>query len=54
LIHRIAASKRYSSSLIEIQSQWSLDDVMDAIKMLDMYDELDAIARAPAGQELLT
>lgn len=54
LIHRVATSKRYSSGLIEIQTQWSLDDVMDAIEVLDMYDSLDEQAHADPREELLT
>lgn len=53
LIHRVATSRRYSSSLMEIQQQWSLDDVMDAIEVLDMYDQLDAEAAGDPRDERL-
>lgn len=53
MIHRVAASKRYSSSLIEIQTLWSLDDVLDAIEILDMFDQLDAEAHAPKDQQVI-
>jgi hypothetical protein len=43
MIHRVATSRKYYSSLIEIQTCWSLDDLMDAIGVLDMYDELEAM-----------
>lgn len=39
-IHRVATSGKYASSLIEIQTQWSLDDLLDSIMILDMYDVL--------------
>jgi len=39
-VHRIAASERYSSGLIEIQTQWSLDDLLDAWLVLDAYDKI--------------
>lgn len=36
--HRIAASKRYSSGLHEIRTQWSLIDLLDAHEVLDAYE----------------
>jgi hypothetical protein len=44
-VHRVATSERYRSGLVEIQTQWSLDDLMDAVLVLDMYDTLDDMAR---------
>ena len=41
-IHRIASSTKYSSGLIEIQTQWSLLDVLDAHQVLDVYAVLEA------------
>ena len=45
-IHRIAISERYKSSLIEIETLWSLDDLLDA------HDILDVIERAEAEQRM--
>lgn len=36
-VWRIAASERFSSSLIEIESQWTLVDVATAHDILDLY-----------------
>lgn len=53
-IHRVATSERYCSSLLEVQTQWSLDDLMDAIEVLDMYDVLtDRAAAKSRGDEVL-
>jgi len=53
-IHRIATSQRYASSLREIQLEWSVDDLMDAIEVLDMYDLLaDRSALKEAGHDVL-
>jgi len=38
---------------MEVQQQWSLDDVMDAIEVLDMYDQLDAEAASDPRDERL-
>jgi hypothetical protein len=54
MIHRVATAKRYSSSLIEIQTLWTLDDVMDAIEVLDMYDQLDSAANADPNEEIVS
>lgn len=40
-IHRIASSEYYSSSLIEIQTQWSLEDLLDATIVLDARAKLE-------------
>lgn len=37
IIHRIASSEKYSSSLREIEEDWSLKDLMDANEVLDIY-----------------
>ena len=51
LIQRIVVSKHHNASLIEIQTQWSLDDVMDAWEVIDMLEELEAeAARDPRDQ----
>ena len=53
-IHRVATSNYYTSGLHEIQLEWSLDDLMDAIEVLDMYDVLqDRAALQNAGHERL-
>jgi hypothetical protein len=53
-IHRVATSQRYCSGLREIQLEWSLDDLMDAVEVLDMFDVLaDMSATAAAGHERL-
>jgi len=50
-VWRIASSPRITDTAHAIQTQWSLDDLVDAHKVLDMYDELDrkASASSPAG-----
>lgn len=53
-IHRVATSQRYGASLLEIQTLWSLDDLMDAIEVLDMYAVLDdRSAAASRGDSVL-
>lgn len=42
---RIAASPRFSSSLVEIETQWTMTDVHDAHDVLDIYEALDAKAQ---------
>ena len=39
--HRIASSQRYSTSLKEIEWEWSIDDVWDANEVLDLYEEME-------------
>lgn len=41
---------RLSSSLVEIETRWSLEDVLDAHRALDLWDELEAKA-AKAGRK---
>lgn len=45
-IHRVATS-RYKSSLHEIQTQLDLDDLLDMIVTLDMFDVLDDLHARP-------
>ena len=40
-VHRVATNQKYTSSLIEIQTQWSIDDVLDAHAVLDTFERLD-------------
>jgi hypothetical protein len=40
-VHRVATSGRYHSSLKEIQNEWTLHDLLDAIIVLDIYDKLE-------------
>jgi hypothetical protein len=35
--HRIVTSRHYQASLIEVQKQWSIDDVADAHEALDYF-----------------
>ena len=37
----MASSQRYSSGLIEIETLWSIDDVLAANVVLDLYEEAD-------------
>lgn len=53
MIHRVATSGRYHSGLMEIQAQWSLDDVFDAIEILDMYDVLEDRMHANPNDEII-
>ena len=47
-VQRIAASERYSSSLIEIQTQWSLADIYEAHMTLDTIEHAEAQAMKSA------
>ena len=40
-VHRIVTSKYYRASLVEVQTEWSLDDVADAHEALDYFDRLE-------------
>jgi hypothetical protein len=51
MIHRVASSERYSSSLVEIQTQWSLEDLLDSTMILDVYDKLADEAQADPNVE---
>jgi hypothetical protein len=35
--HRIVTSRYYRASLVEVQQQWSIDDVADAHQALDYF-----------------
>ena len=39
-IHRVVTSEQYKASLIEVQRDWSIDDVMDANEVLDLFEKL--------------
>lgn len=41
MIHRVASSGRYSDGLVAIQLDWSIDDVLDANDVLDMFERLE-------------
>lgn len=43
-VHRVATSGYYRDSLVEIMTQWSLADVINANGVIDAYE--DAKARA--------
>ena len=51
MIHRIASSEQYSSSLHEIQTAWSLQDVMEANDVLDLLDLANAQAMKKTGRD---
>jgi hypothetical protein len=40
-VHRICTSPQYRSSLIEIEREWSVDDVADAHQALDYFAHLE-------------
>jgi len=44
-IHRIAASEHYSSSLIEIQTQWTLADIARAHQTLNAFRDAEVRER---------
>jgi hypothetical protein len=47
-VWRIVAAERFSvSNPNEILQEWSLEDLVDAHDVLDMYDDLASKARAP-------
>ena len=48
-VHRIAASERYSASLIEIETQWSMADVEAANCVEDAIDAAHAQAAKKPG-----
>lgn len=37
VVHRIVTSRHYRASLMEVQKQWSIDDVADAHEALDYF-----------------
>jgi hypothetical protein len=44
-VWRVLSSKRFSvSSPSDIMERWTVDDVADAHDVLDMFDELEALA----------
>lgn len=44
-------SERYRASLAEVQTRWSLRDVLDAHEFLDIYDRMERKAVATARDE---
>lgn len=44
-------SERYRASLAEVQTRWSLKDVLDAHRFLDIYDRMERKAIASAREE---
>ena len=40
-IWRVASSNKFSDSLIDIETLWSLDDLCDANDVLDVLEELE-------------
>ena len=37
-VWRIVSSERYSASLVEVETLWSLDDLLDAHMVLDLLE----------------
>lgn len=48
---RIVSSERLKAGLVEVETQWSLDDVWDAHEVLDLHEESEAKAAARAGRK---
>lgn len=38
---RVVSSGRFGASLVEVQTEWSLTDVLDACDVLDLLDDLE-------------
>jgi hypothetical protein len=43
VVHRIVTSKHYRASLVEVQRQWSIDDVADAHQVLDYFTHCEYV-----------
>jgi hypothetical protein len=41
-VHRVATSRYYRDSLVEIMTQWSMADVMDANEVIDGLEDVKA------------
>jgi len=41
MIHKIATSGHYHSSLMEIEKEWSLDDIDEALAVLAYIDAVE-------------
>lgn len=50
-VHRIAASERYSASLVEIETQWSMVDLQTAHYVEDAIDAAQAKAYKDAQRK---
>lgn len=50
LVHRIAVSRRYSDSLVDIMERWGLEEVVVANEVLDALE--DATDRASREREV--
>lgn len=48
-VWRVLSSPRINVSLVELETQWSLDDLLDANLVLDTFEELDR-RTAPKGK----
>jgi hypothetical protein len=48
--HRIATSRHYHASLVEVQTQWSIDDVVDAHEALDYFASLENLELKKTGK----
>lgn len=47
MVHRVASSGLYASGLHEIQTVWTLDDLLDATIAIDLKQHLDYLASQP-------
>ena len=50
VLHRIVTSRHYRASLIEVQSQWSIDDVADAHQALVYFAHVEWLEIRAIGQ----
>ncbi len=50
LVHRVATSRRYSDTLVDIMERWSIDDVITANEVLDALDDAADRAEKEAGR----
>ena len=48
MIWRVVTSDRIRASLIEVQTEWSVDDLLDAVFVLNAFAQLEADAEAEA------
>lgn len=44
MVWRIVSSERFSVSLYEIENGWTLDQVLDAHDVLDMYHDAEVMS----------
>lgn len=44
MAHRVVTSRHYHASLIEVQREWTLCDLLDAHAVIDALDDAEARA----------